>query len=171
ASSIPVANRLPAAFYTGLSMDPAGRLYAVSVRTGTTANSGQIWRETGAGSGAFATMNAAALSSPRDVAVDGGGNAYVTVSGSSQVLKINGATGAATVLAGVSTAPTGLEFFNYDGDFAPATAARLNLNLSDFNVKPTGTAINVPHTAGITLSNSGEIIFTDSKNRRIRRIR
>lgn len=165
ASYVPAGERLTAAQYTGLAFDPSGRLYLVNT------TSGLVLRESGAGTGQFSTMNTSALSKPKDVAVDGAGNAYVTNAGTSQILKIS-ANGTVTAAAGVSTVPTGLGFTNYGGDQGDARQARLNINPADFNSKVSSTSpLNVPQTVGIAISSSGEIIFTDTNNNRIRRIR
>jgi sugar lactone lactonase YvrE len=165
-NNVPQGQRLATAKYTGLAFDASGRLYLVN----TTA--GQILRETSAGSGSFAVMNTTALNKPKDVAIDPAGNAYVTNAGTSQIAKVS-SNGAVTMVAGISTPPTGLGFFNYGGDQGDARNARLNINPADFNAKvsSTSTPQNVPQTVGIALSASGEIIFTDTNNNRIRRIR
>ncbi|HWQ34723.1 MAG TPA: hypothetical protein VNQ79_17870 [Blastocatellia bacterium] len=163
---VPQGQRLSAAKYTGLAFDASGRLYLVN----TTA--GQILRETSAGSGSFAAMNTSALNKPKDVAIDAAGNAYVTNAGTSQIAKVS-SNGAVTMVAGISTPPTGIGFFNYGGDRGDARNARLNINPADFNAKVSSTSTPqlVPQTVGIALSASGEIIFTDTNNSRIRRIR
>jgi sugar lactone lactonase YvrE len=163
-TNLPADQRLAAAKYTGLAFDASGRLYIVN----TTQN--QVLRENSAGSGTFTVMNTTALNKPKDVAVDASGNAYVTNAGTSQLLRIS-AAGVVTAAAGVSTTPTTIGFYNFSGDRGDARNARLNINPADFNVKVTGTPINVPQTVGIALSATGEIIFTDTNNNRIRRIR
>lgn len=165
ATYVPASERLATAKYTGLAFDPSGRLYLANT------TSGLVLRESGAGTGQFSTMNTTALSRPKDVAVDAAGNAYVTNAGTSQILKIS-ANGTVTAVAGISTVPTGLGFMNYSGDQGDARQARLNIDPLDFNAKVSSTSPqNVPQTVGIALSSSGEIIFTDTRNNRIRRIR
>lgn len=159
-----VPQTLTPAKYTGLAFDPSGRLYLVNSDTG------QVLRETSAGSQQFAVMNSSALQTPKDVAVDAAGNAYVTNSGTSQIVKISPA-GVVSVVAGINTPPVGLSFFNYSGDLGDALAARLHINPPDFNPRVTSSTETVPQTVGIALDSKGEIIFTDSNNNRVRRIR
>lgn len=83
---------LPAAEYTGLALDSNGRLYVVNN------DNGQILRENAAGSGAFSTL--ATVAKPLDVAVDAGGNAYVT-SAEHKVFRIT-SSGQVSTLAGTT---------------------------------------------------------------------
>ncbi len=164
-TALPADQRLASAKYTGLSFDKAGKLYIVNT------DSGQVLRESANGSGVFAAQNTSTLNKPKDVVVDAAGNAYVTNSGTSQVLKITPA-GVATVVAGISTTPVSIGFYNYGGDQGDARNSRLNINPADFNLRSgTATPVLAPQTVGITISRSGEVIFTDSNNNRIRRVR
>lgn len=82
---------------------------------------------------------------PSGVAVDAGGNIYVSESGRSRVIRINAADGVVTVVAGTGTA-------GFSGDGGPATAARLN--------SPGALAFDA----------AGGLVIADSRNFRIRRV-
>lgn len=148
-----------AAQYTGLGLDPTGRLYLANYEGSL------ILRETAAGSGSFATM-ASALTRARDVAVDASGTAYVTVSpaarvsGNHQLVQVS-PTGTATVIAGGNP--------GFGGDGGPATAAQIRISPSEL-VVGTGTTNQLPETVGIIVGQNGEVLFTDSNNNRIRRL-
>ena len=164
-TALPADQRLTSAKYTGLNFDNTGKLYIVNT------DSGQVLRESATDTGVFTALNTSTLNKPKDVAVDAAGNAYVTNSGTSQVLKITPA-GLATVVAGINTTPVAGGFFNYGGDLGDARNSRLNINPADFNLKSgTSTPVLAPQTVGIAVSRTGEIIFTDSNNNRIRRVR
>lgn len=141
---------LPPAQYTGLAFNGEARLFVVN------AEQGQLLQETAAGSGVFTVLNSAPLSTPRDVAVDANGNAYVTESGAHRIVRIR-ATGAIEPLAGTER--------GFDGDGSAAANARLNLSAPAFN-----GASAVLQTVGIALNASGELLFADTGNNRVRRV-
>jgi hypothetical protein len=152
--------------YTGVTLDSTGRLLAVD----TIAN--KLLRETSPGSGISAggfqtLLTGSPLNQPRDLAFDAANPAilYITNAGDHRVLRvtISGNSATATVLAGTTQ--------GYGGDLGPAASAQLNFASSGIIVS-TGTArVTVPALAGITIGLSGEIIFADSGNNAIRRIR
>jgi sugar lactone lactonase YvrE len=153
-----------AAQYTGLGIF-GNRLYVVNY------DSGHVLREDAAGSSTFTQMDAgSSLSRPRDVAVDAQGNAYVTDTNHHAIVKISSENdalplGTVTVIAGTS----GVQGFG--GDQGGATSALLNITPTDLNVKPTPPLVNLPKTVCITISAAGEMLFADSNNNRIRRLR
>ena len=143
--------------YTGLGFDASGRLYIACVDTN------HILREQSAGSGVFAPMDAdPGLNKPKDVAVDAAGNAYVTNSGDHRILKIS-PSGRITTFAGSTQ--------GCSGDPGNATSAQLDIAPRDINLGSPTSSLYLPQTVSITLGPSGEILFTDSNNNRIRRLR
>ena len=153
---------LPAKQYTGVGLGPDGRLYIANY------DDGVILRENSAGSGTFSNLTTG-LNKPRDVAVGADGTSYVTVglttSGAAgvnnhQIAQVT-AAGATTVIAG-STA-------GFDGDGGAAANAKLNISPSAL-VVGSGTTNQLPQTVNITIGQSGEILFTDSNNNRVRRL-
>lgn len=175
--------------FTGLSFDSAGRLLVANAgrKTGTTpanTNFGNsaILREKASGqcattpAGCFDTIlsggTGSLLKNPRDVAEGKDGALYVTNAGPSEntrsdnkILRIvvNGTTGTASVFAG--------NIQGYLGDGGPAANALLNLEATDFQTSTSGTRFDVRVNISILVTPNGEIIFSDSKNNAIRRIR
>jgi sugar lactone lactonase YvrE len=148
---------LAAAKYTGLAFDSSGRLHV------TNHDTNHVLRQTASGSSTFTQMDAGAgVSRPKDLVLDAAGNAYVTNSGNHQIIRIS-VTGNISTIAGTTR--------GFSGDPGLAASAQLDIAPDDINVKPTGTPSNVPRTVGIALSATGEIIFADSDNSRIRRLR
>lgn len=154
--------------YTGLGFDSAGRLLVAD------AQANAILRGTNANNTAFDTiLSGGALKRPRDVAEGKDGALYVTNPGDAnpisaqdqKILKItlNGATGTASVFAG--------SVLGYSGDGGPAANALISIAPADVNISTLGPAVNVRMTVNIIVTPSGEIIFTDSANNAVRRIR
>ncbi len=145
--------------YTGLGIGPDGRIYVANF------TDGNVLRENNAGSGSFSTL-ATGFNKPRDVAVGADGTAYVTVgpapniSANNQIVQIS-STGTATVIAG--------SVAGFSGDGGQAVNARLNISPSSL-VVGSGTSNQLPETVNIVVSSTGEIIFTDSNNNRVRRL-
>lgn len=145
--------------YTGLGIGPDNRLYVANYTDGT------ILRETSAGGGTFSILTSG-FNKPRDVAVAADGTAYVAVgpavntAGNHQIVQVNSA-GVATVIAGTT--------LGFSGDGGAATNAKLNISPSDL-VVGSGTTNQLPRTVNIVVSSTGEIIFTDTNNNRVRRL-
>lgn len=176
--------------YIGLSLDSQNRLLIANGGTrqpspGTNPGNSQILREKAAGQCATApgascvdniSVTGVALRNPRDVVEGRDGALYVTNVGPSQqigsvtpdnrILRIvvTGTSGVATAFAG-----TGEE--GYTGDGGPATQARLALGASDFVVSVIAPVVSVRSVVSIIVGLNGELIFTDSRNGAIRRIR
>ncbi|MBI1765702.1 MAG: IPT/TIG domain-containing protein [Acidobacteria bacterium] len=142
---------LPAFEYTGLALDSGGRLFVVNN------DNGQILRENAAGGGTFSVL--ATVSKPLDVAVDAGGNAYVT-SADHKVFRITSG-GQVSTLAGTTQ--------GFDGDNGSASSAKLNIMPTPISIG-TITNIFVDVTDGIAVNAAGEIFFNDVGNNRVRRI-
>ena len=145
--------------YTGVGLGPDNRLYVANYTDGS------VLRENSAGSATFSTL-AAGFNKPRDVAVAADGTAYVTVgpaptvTANNQIVQIS-AGGTPTVIAGTTA--------GFSGDGGAAANAQLSISPSAL-VVGTGTANQLPETVNIVVSPSGEIIFTDTNNNRIRRL-
>lgn len=175
--------------YIGVSLDSQNRLLIANGGTRTpntnVVGNSQILREKAAGQCATTpgptcvdniSVAGGVLRNPRDVVEGRDGALYVTNVGPSQTvgsampdnrilrIVVTGTSGAATVFAG-----TGEE--GYSGDGGPATQARLNLAAGDFVVSTVGTPVSVRSVVSIIVGAGGEIIFTDSRNNAIRRIR
>lgn len=153
---------LPQSFYTGLGIDPNGRLYIADY------TNSQILRETSANSGSFEKMNATPVANPRDVAVDAGGNAFVVIGGSEvpvrgefKVLRVK-ADGLVETVAGTT--------FGFDGDGGPAASAQLATFAPPLTIGGITPGPFYPQTINIALGADGEVIFADTGNNRIRRI-
>ncbi len=171
--------------YTGVGFDSAGRLLVANAGRKTSATNfgnSSILREKASGqcatnaTGCFDTIlsggTGSLLKNPRDVAEGKDGALYVTNAGPSEsgrsdnkILRIviSGTTGTATVFAGTTQ--------GYSGDGGPAASAQLNLEATDFQTSTSGTRFDVRVNIGISVTPSGEIVFSDSKNNAIRRIR
>ncbi len=148
--------------YTGLAFDNTGRLLITAVG----ASSSQILRETAVGGGAFASVpSSITINRPRDVAADSSGNIYVMNSGSQQILKLPVAGGTATNFAG--TANTA----GFAGDGGIPTSARISIDPSGMRVDTQSTNENMTQTVGIVVGSTGEVIFADAMNNRVRRVK
>ncbi len=136
---------------TGVAIDGAGLLCVVEQNNHVVRrvnSAGKIATLAGAGYASFSgdggAATAAALSYPNSVAFDAAGNAYITDAGNNRVRKVT-ATGVISTIAGTGTA-------GFSGDGASATAATMN------------------NPAGIAVDASGNVIFADYNNQRIRKI-
>ena len=88
---------------------------------------------------------AASLSHPMGVALDSGGNLFISESQGNRIRRVDGQTGVITTIAG-----TGISSFG--GDSGPATSAAFNL------------------PGGIAFDSTGNLYFADMGNNRVRRI-
>jgi sugar lactone lactonase YvrE len=162
--------------FTGISFDSAGRLLVANAGAKTAANAlgnSAILRQASPGGSSFETiLSGTLLKFPRDVAEGKDGALYVTNSGESgtsggdqKILKItlNGSTGTATKFLG--------SVAGYSGDGGPAANALINITPTDISIVTIGLPINIRTTVNILVTPAGDIIFTDSGNNAIRRIR
>jgi trimeric autotransporter adhesin len=103
----------------------------------------------GNGTAAFAgdggPANLASLNGPIGVIVDASGNLYIADSGNNRIRRVDSATGIITTIAGTGNAI-------FDGDGISATSASLNL------------------PAYLAFNSSGNLVFTDASNGRVRMI-
>lgn len=154
-----VASILTGKQYTGLGIGPDGRVYVANF------TDGNVLRETNPGSGSFSVL-ASGFNKPRDVAVGSDNTAYVTVGpapnviANNQIVRIS-STGTATVIVGATA--------GFSGDGGQAVDARINISPSSL-VVGSGPTNQLPETVNIVVTSTGEVIFTDSNNNRIRRI-
>jgi uncharacterized protein (TIGR03437 family) len=146
---------IPASQYTGLGLDASGRLYIADF------DQNRVLRESGAGSGSFAPINSTPLNKPRDVAIDASGNVYVTNSGDNRIVRIN-SSGAVEPYAGAGV--------GFDGDGGSAESAKLSIAPDPININAIGAPLSLPTTVNIIAGSNGEVIFTDTRNDRVRRI-
>jgi sugar lactone lactonase YvrE len=162
--------------YTGISFDSAGRLLVANAgakTSGSALGNSAILRQVAPGGASFETiLSGNPLKFPRDVAEGKDGALYVTNAGDSgfsggdqKILKItlNGSAGTASVFSG--------SVAGYSGDGGPAASALIDITPADINIVTLGTPVNIRATVNILVTPSGAIIFTDSVNGAIRRIR
>lgn len=150
--------------FTGLGLDTTGRLYV------TNFDDNQLLRETAAGSGSFARLDTGSmLNRPRDVAVDANNVAYVVnseVSAGSpgtnahRVMRV-AADGTVTTLAGTTR--------GFSGDGGAAASAQLNVAPSNLTINSISQIVT-PLGASIVATPTGELIFADSNNGRLRQL-
>jgi sugar lactone lactonase YvrE len=138
---------------TALALDNKGNLYFADTRSHRirkiSAESGFITTVAGTGTQGFngdgSNAATALLDSPGGLAVDGGGNLYISDSHNHRVRRIDGSTGVITTLAGTGVA-------GFSSDSGSATTANLAL------------------PQGLTVDQQGNIYLADTENHRIRRI-
>lgn len=155
ANGVVTSLNLPASQYTGLGLDAGGRLYVADF------DQNRALREISAGGGAFAPINSTPLNKPRDVAVDAGGAVYVTNSGDDRIARIS-PSGVVETFAGTTT--------GFDGDGGAAANAKLSFAFPGININAVGSPSFLPTTVNIIVGGSGEVIFADALNSRVRRI-
>ena len=161
---------------TGLAFDSEGRLLVVDP-VGR-----RIMREKSPGSGGAANgfdilLTGGLLKRPRDIVQGADGAYYIVNAGdpgvdpatsSHQILRmtVNEATrvGTATVYLGETVA-------GYRGDGGPITGARISIQPEPVNISTIGLQVFIRTNVSIIRGLNGELIFTDSRNNAIRRIR
>lgn len=139
---------------TGIAFDNAGRLLIADTRNH------RILRQNAVGVNTFAVIadESKGINTPRDLVVDGGGKIFITNAGTHQVFDLEAPTqelGTTSVVAG-----NGTPGFSGDGD--PGPDARLNFPA--VGVSPN----DIQLTANILVLGSGDLLFTDTGNHRIR---
>ncbi|MBI1765701.1 MAG: hypothetical protein HYR56_30220, partial [Acidobacteria bacterium] len=150
--------------FTGLALDTTGRLYV------TNYDDSQLLRENSAGSGTFTRLDTGSmLNRPRDVAVDANSIAYVVnseVSAGSpgtnahRVMRV-ATDGTVTTLAGTTK--------GFSGDGGAASSAQINVAPSNLTINSISQVVT-PLGVGITATSTGEVIFADSNNARLRQL-
>jgi sugar lactone lactonase YvrE len=139
---------------TGIAFGPDGRLYIADTRAD------RVLRQDAPGGTTFTVIanNTKGINRPRDLTVDSAGNVFVTNAGTDQVLRVvapTNALGTAVVVAGNGQP-------GFSGDGGPGNRARLNL-------PSPGTAFNdIQLTTNIVRLASGDLVFTDTDNNRLR---
>ncbi len=138
-----------------VALDSGGNVYIAGYGDGhirkVTAATGVITTIAGTGGASGSAVGdggpatSATLSNPKDIAVDGAGNVFITEELGHRVRKIDSQTGIISTIAG-----TGMSGFSGDGGLA--TSAKLNW------------------PSGIAVDGSGNVYFADMQNYRIRRI-
>jgi uncharacterized protein (TIGR03437 family) len=138
---------------TGIGIDAQGRLLIADTR-----NNRILRQDAEANTFAVIADETRNIRTPRDLTVNSAGLIFITNAGTHQVLELKAPAqqlGTTRVVAG-----TGMQGFS--GDEGPATLARLNF-------PPVGLSNNdIQLTANIVALSSGELIFTDTGNHRIR---
>jgi uncharacterized protein (TIGR03437 family) len=142
---------------TGIAFDGANRLHIADTRNN------RIFRQNAAGGSVFTIIadSAKGVNRPRDLTVDSMGRVFFTNSVSNQVMQLdapNNAIGTTFAIAGNGTQ-------GFGGDDGPSPDARLSL-------PNPGTATNdIQVTANIIALANGDLIFTDTGNNRVRRLK
>ena len=163
---------------TGLAFDSGGRLLVVDPL------GRRIMREKNPGSGGTANgagfdilLSGGLLNRPRDIVQGADGAYYITNAGdpgvdattfSHQILRM---TFNETTRVGTAAVYLGGNVAGYRGDGGPITAARINIQPVPVNISTIGNQVPVRTTVNIIRGLNGELIFTDSRNNAIRRIR
>ena len=135
-----------------MAIDASGNLYIAEqsnsvIRMITPAGIISTFAGTGTSgfSGDGAAANLAKLATPTGVAVDASGNVFIADEGNSRIREVSAATGTINTICGTGTA-------GFSGDGGLATAAK----------------ISAPRC--LTFDNSGNLLFSDGGNQRIRKI-
>lgn len=142
---------------TGVAFDTAGRLYIADTRNN------RVLRQDAAGGTTFTVIadSTRNIRRPRDITVDAAGKVFITNAGTHQILDLeapNNTLGTTSVVAGTGNP-------GFSGDGADAKVARLNL-------PNPGTATNdIQVTAGIITLPTGDLLFTDTVNNRVRMLK
>lgn len=151
--------------YTSVLFDSTGRLLTLDTLTN------RLYREKTPGSGLTANgfdtlLTGNPLNEPRDMVFDAAGSLYVTNAGDHKILKLTISSNTATGVAIAGTTQ------GYSGDLGAANTAQMDFSASPILVS-TGLSNQAPvrPQIAITLGLSNELIFTDTKNNAIRRIR
>ncbi len=158
--------------FTGLAFDSSGRLL-VSVY-----NTDQVLRGTTTNNTSFSAIAGGGLiKGPRDVAVDSTGNIYVmngyfvdafSNANKSQIIKVP-TSGAAVVFVGTSTGTPG---FGGDGKAPDDASVQVDFGVDRMDIDGDTSAVAIfEQNVGIAVSASGEMIFADARNNRVRRVR
>ncbi len=139
----------------GVAVDGSGNLFIADVSNQrirrVDGGTGIITTVAGNGSNGFSgdggPATSASLFNPFGVAVDGSGNLFIADVANDDVRRVDGGTGIITTVAG-----NGSGNFSFSGDGGPATSADLSTPVS------------------VAVDGSGNLLFADSGNNRIRRV-
>ena len=158
----------------GVAVDPAGNLYIADTgndRIRRVDASGVITTIAGGGRGRDNHVaEAARLSRPGGVAVDGSGNLYIAETGNSKIRRVD-ATGTITTIAGSINPPDSI------GDNGPAIEAVMSSPTAVAVVGPCNSWVPWIHQAsteqiseGIAMHGACNLYIADTENHRIRRM-
>lgn len=138
---------------TGIALDALGRLLIADTR-----NNRILRQDAGANTFAVIADETKSVRTPRDLVVNSVGLIFITNAGTHQVLELN----APTQQLGVTRVVAGTSVQGFSGDEGPATQARLNFPLVGLSNN------DIQLTANIVALGSGELLFTDTGNHRVR---
>lgn len=161
---------------TGVAVDGAGDVLIVNQGVGNTSSAGtgfivEVPMVDGALKSSAQTTLVSGLNMPTGVVLDGGGNIYVSLSGSNSVVQMANATrnagSGALVARGYGlNAPTGLTVDTAGNIYVADTGNNRVMELGDGFQNTVGSGLTAP--TGVAVDPSGSVIIADGTGRLIR---